>query len=173
MKRITALQKIFLLVIFILRFSFTNVRAEEYDLAAYLAKVEQNNPDLALAEKELALAGTSVVQARSAFFPNIGIQGGYTRNLTDAMRSTPVASTSGGGPLIYQDVDSNYDNELTLGIGVSQTLFDAGTIASYNRARKGLSIREQSFEAARLSIQCAAKKLYAQTQLVLMVVEIM
>jgi outer membrane protein TolC len=68
------------------------VQAEEYDLAAYLAKVEQNNPDLTLALKELELTRTSVSQARSAFFPNIGVQGGYTRNLTDAMRSTPAAS---------------------------------------------------------------------------------
>jgi outer membrane protein len=88
------------------------------------------------------------------------------------MRSTPVASAPGGGALIYQDVDSNYDNQLSLGIGVNQTLFDAGAIAAYNKARKGQAIREQGFEATRLNIQNAAKKLYAQTQLVLMVVEI-
>jgi outer membrane protein TolC len=89
------------------------------------------------------------------------------------MRSTPVASVPGGGPLVYQDVDSNYDNELTLGVGVNQTLFDAGATASYNKTRKGRAIREQSFEAARRGIQNAAKKLYAQSQLVLTVVEIM
>jgi hypothetical protein len=93
-----------------------------------------------------------------AFFPGIGVQGGYTRNLTDALRSTPVASAPEGGPLVYQDVDSNYDNELTLGIGVNQTLYDAGAIASYNKARKGQAIREQSFEAVRRGIQNAAKK---------------
>jgi outer membrane protein TolC len=62
---------------------------------------------------------------------------------------------------------------LTLGIGVNQTLFDAGAIASYNKERKGQAIREQSFEVARRGIQNAAKKLYAQSQLVLTVVEIM
>jgi outer membrane protein TolC len=147
--------------------------AEEYSLAKYLVKVEQNNPDLALVLKEVALAKTSVAQARAAFLPNIGVQGSYTRNLTDDMRSTPVASASGGGALIYKDIDSNYDNELSLGIGVNQTLFDAGAIAAYNKARKGQTIREQTFEATRLNIQNAAKKIYAQTQLVFMLVEIM
>jgi outer membrane protein TolC len=84
-----------------------------------------------------------------------------------------VASQPGGGPLIFQDVRTNYDNELTLGIGVNQTLFDAGAIANYNKARIGTAIREQSLEATRLSVLCAAKKLYAQAQLALMVVEIM
>ncbi|MDR1506320.1 MAG: TolC family protein [Treponema sp.] len=166
-------EKVFLAFAVLLLPAVMPVQAEEYDLTAYLAKVQQNNPDLTLAQKELELARANVAQARSAFFPTIGVQGGYTRNLTDAMRSTPVASAPGGGPLIYQDVDSNYDNELSLGIGVNQTLYDAGAIASYNKARKGRAIREQSFEAARLSIQCAAKKLYAQARLVLMVVEIM
>jgi outer membrane protein TolC len=146
---------------------------EEYDLAKYLAKVEQNNPDIALVLKEVALSKTSVAQARAAFLPSVGLQGSYNRNLTDDMRSTPVASMPGGGALVYQDIDSNYDNELSLGIGVNQTLFDAGAIANYNKARKGQAIREQTFETTKLNIQNAAKKLYAQTQLVLMVVEIM
>ncbi|GHV90394.1 adeC/adeK/oprM family multidrug efflux complex outer membrane factor [Spirochaetia bacterium] len=149
------------------------VEAGEYDLAAYLARVRQYNPDIALASKEIALAKTSVAQARAAFLPAIGLQGGYSRNFLDSMRSTPVASLPGGGPLVYQDVDSNYDNELTFGLGVTQTLFDAGAIANYNKARKGQAIREESSEAVKQNIQSAAKKLYAQTQLVLMVVEIM
>jgi outer membrane protein TolC len=89
------------------------------------------------------------------------------------MRSTPVASMPGGGPLVYQDIDSNFDNELTLGIGVNQTLFDAGAIANYSRARQGQRIRESSLEAARLNIRRAAQKIYAQTRLTLDVVTIM
>jgi outer membrane protein TolC len=146
---------------------------EDYSLAAYLARVEQGNPDLALALKDLEAAQTGVSQARAAFLPSVGLQGGYTRNFTEDIRATPVASLPGGGPLIYQDLRTNYDNELTLGIGVSQTLFDAGAIANYRRARQGQRIREQSLEGAKAEAVCAAKKLYAQAQLALMVVEIM
>ncbi|GHT77360.1 adeC/adeK/oprM family multidrug efflux complex outer membrane factor [Spirochaetia bacterium] len=172
MRHNTLAYKFFLLALFAMRVSSANIQAEEYDLAAYLAKVEQNNPDLALVAKETALAKTGVTQARASFLPSVGLQGGYTRNLTDDMRSTPVASVPGGGPLVYRDLDSNYDNELTLGFGVNQTLFDAGTITNYSRARQGQKIRESSLEAARQNIRCAAQKIYAQTRLVLSIVEI-
>jgi len=83
-----------------------------------------------------------------------------------------VASTPGGGPLVFQDVRANYDNELTMGIGISQVLFSAGAISNYGKAKLGKAIREQSFEAARLAVLCAAKKLYLRAQLALLVVEI-
>jgi outer membrane protein TolC len=147
--------------------------AEEYDLASYLKKVEQHNPDILLAQREIEAARQTVNQARSAFFPHIGAQGDYKRNLTDRTQATPVASLSTGGPLIYQDLDVNYDNEITLGVGLTQTIFDAGIISGYRQARNGEAIREQSFEAARQNVRTAAKKLYAQAQFVLTVAEIM
>jgi outer membrane protein TolC len=154
----------------------SNLHAGEYDLAAYLAKVEQNNPDIALAAKDLALARTSVSQARAAFLPTVGLEGGYTRNLTNDMISVPVAAMpvlDSPFPLIYQDIDSNYDNELTLGIGVNQTIFDADAISNYRKARQGQRIQETVMETVWLSIRTAAKKIYLQTQLVLNVVGIM
>ncbi|MDR1174817.1 MAG: TolC family protein [Treponema sp.] len=173
MKNGKPIHKLFLLSFVFMCGISANIRAEEYDLAAYLAKVEQNNPYLALAAKELALAKTSVGQARVAFFPGLGLQGGYSRNFTDDMRSTAVASLPGGGPLVYQDVDYDYDNELTLDIGVNQTLFDAGAVSNYKRARQGQRIGESSLETVRQTIRCAAKKIYAQTRLVLDIVKIM
>ncbi|MDR1176311.1 MAG: TolC family protein [Treponema sp.] len=175
--KVPPLRKLFLLCLVFTCGISANIRAEEYDLAAYLAKVEQNNPDLALAAKDLALAKTSVAQARAAFLPGVGVQGGYSRNFTDDMRSTPVASMPNDGlnlsPLVYQDIDSNFDNELTLGIGVNQTLFDAGAIANYSRVRQGQRIRESSLEAVKQNIRRAAQKIYAQTRLTLDVVIIM
>jgi outer membrane protein TolC len=167
------LTKIFLTAIIFVGLSSSPIQADEYSLNDYLAKVDQNNPDLALSLKELELAKISVAQARAAFLPSAGLQGGYTRNFTDDMRSTPVASVPTGGALIYQDIDSNYDNELTLGIGVNQTLFDAGVISNHNRARQGQKIRESSFEVVKQNIHCAAQKIYTQTQLAVTIVEIM
>jgi outer membrane protein TolC len=145
----------------------------EYDLSAYLRLVEQNNTDIALAYREFLLSREQVNQARAPLLPGAGAEGSYTRNLKDILRSTAVASASGGGPLIYQDVKTNYDNELSIGIGVTQKLFDPSAWMQYRQAKKGLSIQEQAFEAARQNILCAAKKLYAQTQLALSVVKIM
>ncbi|MDL2229421.1 TolC family protein [Treponema sp. OttesenSCG-928-L16] len=139
--------------------------AEDYGLETYLAKVKGNNLDLALAAKELELAKQYVNQARSAFFPVIAAQGGYTRNFLNREESRAVASQGGGGPLIFQKVDVNYDNELSFGVGLTQTIFDAGAIAAYGQAKKGQSIQEQAFEASRRNITTIAKKMYVQNQL--------
>jgi len=159
-------------VVIIACFIATAISAEEYDLTAYLAMVERNNPDLLMAFKDLELAKTTVTQARSAFLPGIGVQGGYNRSLTEQTQSMPVASQPGGGSLIFQDVRTNFDNELTLGIGVNQVLFSSGAMANYNKAKIARAIREQSLEAVRLAVLCAAKKLYTRAQLALLVVEI-
>ena len=147
------------------------VSAEEYDLAAYLSKVERNNPDLLIMFKDIELIKTDIALARSMFLPHAGLQGGYNRNLIERTQSMPVAS-QGPGPLIWGEVPANFDNELTLGIGISQVLYSAGAISNYNKAKLGQAIRKQSYEAARLAVLCAAKKLYARAQLTLLVVEI-
>jgi outer membrane protein TolC len=172
MKNSTDLQKIVLLVFFMVLRISASLQAEAYDLAAYLAKVEQSNPDIALAYRELLLSREQVNQTRAPLLPGSGVEGSYTRNLRDMPRSTAVASVPGGGPLIYQDVDTNYDNELSIGIGVTQKLFDPSAWMQYRQAKKGLSIHEQSFEAVRQNILCAAKKIYAQTQLTVSVLTI-
>jgi outer membrane protein TolC len=87
-------------------------------------------------------------------------------------RSTAVASAPGGGGLIYKDVDTNYDNELSIGVGVTQKLFDPAAWMQYRQAKKAFTLQEQVFEAARQNIRSAAKKLYAQTQLAVSVVKI-
>jgi outer membrane protein TolC len=126
-----------------------------------------------LAQREIEAARQTVNQARSAFFPRIGAQGDYKRNLTDLKQPTPVASLPTGGPLVYMDVDQNFNNELTLGIGLNQTIFDAGAIAGYKQSKGGQAIREQSYEAVKQNLRVAAKKLYAQALLVIKVAEIM
>jgi len=146
--------------------------AEEYDLASYLALVERNNPDILLAYKNLELSNTGVAMARSAFLPSAGVQGGYNRNLLEQSQSMAVASTGQSGPLIFQDVRSNFDNELTLGIGVNQMIFSASAISNFNKAKVGRAIQEQSYEAVRLAVLSAAKKLYARAQLANLVVQI-
>jgi outer membrane protein TolC len=166
------MKKTLLCVIVFVCFEATIVSAEEYDLDSYLSLVERNNPDLLVMFKDIELARTDVSLARSMFLPRAGVQGGYNRNLSERTQSMAVAAPPGGGPLVYQDIRTNYDNELALGVGISQVLFSAGAISNYNKAKLGRAIREQSFEAARLAVLCAAKKLYVRAQLVLLVVEI-
>jgi len=80
----------------LLALSAASVSAEDYTLSAYLGRVEQQNLDLALAQKELDSASQGVVQARSALLPSVAVQGGYNRNLKEITQPYPVASVSGG-----------------------------------------------------------------------------
>ena len=159
-------------VITVMFFQAVIVSAGEYNLDSYLAMVERNNPDLLVMFKDIELARTDIALARSMFFPRAGVQGGYNRNLIDRTQSMAVASMPAGGPLVFQDVRTNYDNELTMGVGISQVLFSAGAISNYNKAKLGQAIRQQSYEAAREAVLCAAKKLFVRSQLALLVVEI-
>ncbi|ULQ59744.1 TolC family protein [Brucepastera parasyntrophica] len=151
-----------LMVLFMFGQSISAV-AEDYNLETYLERVKTNNLDLAVAAKELELSQQYVNQARSAFFPVIAAQGGYTRNFLDREESRAVASLPGGGPLIFQNVDVNYDNELSFAVGLNQTIFDAGTIAGYNQAKKGQAIQQQATESKRQNIITIAKKCIYRT----------
>jgi len=146
------MNRLTLCVILLSLFAVSAASADEYDLETYLVLVERNNPDLLLRFKDIELAETDAALARSAFLPRAGVQGGYNRN--------------------FQDVRTNYDNELTMGIGITQILFSVGALSNYSKAKLGKAIREQSFEAARLAVLCAAKKLYARAELALLIVEI-
>jgi len=155
------------------------VSAADYDLAAYLKKVEQDNTDITLARRDLDAAVQSVVQTRSALLPTVGLQGSYTRNMKDIEQPTAVAANSnetvapGIYPLIYDDYDSNKDNEVLIALGVNQKVFDAEAIARFEQARKGRTLRSEALEATRRGVRNGAKKLYAQTQLAMSVVTVM
>jgi outer membrane protein TolC len=152
------------------------VFAAELDLDSYLKMVEQNNPDLTLALKEIEAAKQTSAQARSALLPGIVAQGDYKRNFFDQNQPTPVAADATGGPpvmpLIYQDMDANLDNEITLAVGASQTIFDAEAVSNIRLAKKGEALQGQIYQAALANLRGAAKKLYAQGQLAQRVVEI-
>jgi len=143
---------------------------DSYSLDDYVKKVQANNLDIALSRQNILAALESVKQARSALLPTIGGSAGYARNFSDREQSTAVASVTGASPgsvnpLIYQDVDANYDNELTVGIGLEQKIFDAAALARYQQSKTGRVMQETVSDYTRQMIITAAKKLYAQAQL--------
>lgn len=132
-----------LLGTFALVFSLALVPAENaaYTLDGYVKKVALDNPELSLSRQNVASAEESVKQARAALLPGIGVSGNYVRNLEDITAPAPVASRPSGGPLVYQDVDQNRDNELTLSLGISQKILDPQSIARFELARKNRTIQ--------------------------------
>ncbi|HUX12319.1 MAG TPA: TolC family protein [Spirochaetia bacterium] len=148
------------------------LHAEELDLSAYLHRVAIDNPDLILSRLKAAAAVETSRQARSALLPAVGASGSYTRSLHDITVPTPVASLPGGGPLVYQDVKHNMDNDILLSVGVTQNLFNAEALARYEQARRNSTIQSTLSELTRENILTAGKKLYAQVQLAQAVAEV-
>lgn len=139
--------------------------AEEYTLEEYLHKVETGNPELILSLMDNLIARETEKQARSLLLPTVGSSLGYNRNVFDIEKPTAVASLPGGGPLIWQDVDQNMDNELTFGVGLQQKLFSPEAIAKYKGAKTGSDIQVAMTGYTRAYVLTVAKKLYAQVQL--------
>lgn len=139
--------------------------AEDLSLEVYLERIETGNPDLALSRKNSMIADETVKQARSVLLPALAVSAGYNRNMIDIEKPTAVASLPTGGPLIWQDVDQNLDNELTLGMGLRQKIFSAESLARYEQAKKNSGIQLVVAEYTRAYLLTAARKLYAQTQL--------
>jgi outer membrane protein TolC len=151
---------------------------DSYSLDDYVKKVQANNLDIALSRQNILAALESVKQARSALLPTIGGSAGYARNFSNREQSTAVASVTGTSPgsvnpLIYQDVDANYDNELLFAAAVDLKIFDAAAIARYRQAKTGRAMQETLALYTQAVIITTAKKLYAQVQLVQAVVEVM
>lgn len=150
--------------------------ATDYDLPAFLARVEQYNSAITGARLELESAEQSVRQARSALLPTVAAQGSYTRNLEDVFETTAVAVDAGAAgitPLIFLPVDSNKDNEIGLGIGVSQNVFDASARAGLEKARLARLVRAEAFEVTRRGVLTGAKKTYARALLTAQVAAVM
>jgi len=153
--------------------------AAEYDLSSYLEKVERDNTSIALAHRSLEEAGQTVARARSQLLPMVAAQGTYTRNMKDITQPYPVAANSntpvapGVYPLITRDIDVNSDNEVMMALSVSQKIIDPLSIAQFEQARKGRSISSQALELTRRGVRNGAKKLYAQTQLIISMVSVM
>jgi len=145
--------------------SGTGLVAEDYTLETYLQRVEAENPDLALSRRNGTIAAETEKQARSALLPMVAASAGYNRNILDIEKPTAVASLPTGGPLIWQDVDQNMDNELTIGLALRQKIFSAESIARYKQAQKNSDIQLAVTGYTRAHILTAAKKLYAQVQL--------
>jgi outer membrane protein TolC len=161
---------------------FTNIgllsaQSESYSLEDYLRKVQARNHDIAFSRQDVLLAEETVKQARSALLPSVGTSGGYTRNFMDREQSTAVGAgviPSGSMyPLVYRDVDANYDNELTAGLGIEQKIFDAAALMQYQQAKKSRAMRETVSDYTGQMIITTAKKLYARAQLAQAVSDVM
>jgi outer membrane protein TolC len=166
----------YMLVLTLCAGCLTAAGTEDYSLDQYIDLVEKNNVTVALSQKSLDSAVQTEHLAFSGLLPTIAAAGGYTRNLNDIEKPTAVAASSqlynGVYPLIWQNIDSNYDNEVSLALSATWNLIDPAALAQYEKAKKGTAIQSVVTEYTRQQVLTGAKKLYAQVQLLLSVAEV-
>ena len=150
---------------------FLPLSAKDISLNEYIGLVEANNKDLQKAFLDNDMASVQKKLARSAFLPMISGSVGYTRNILEMTQTAAIGSTGADGngdglnDFYYADVPSNYDNELSLQLGLQQTLFDINALNAVKAAGENTLLSQAVLEKSRAAILTAAKKLYFQVVL--------
>ncbi len=155
----------FLNIIFLLIAFNGLLYSESYSLKQILELVESNSKDLNLAQTERELASVQENLTRSAIFPMVAGSFDYTRNFLDIEQAYPVASVGGGGPLIYEDVVVNTNNDFSFGVSVQQKIFDMKVFRALEASRQYRTLTGSIYEATRQGITTAGKKIFYQVLL--------
>ena len=138
-----------------------SAQEQNINLAVFLSMVEKNSLDLTAAETERLLAGAQERLAKSAIYPMIGGQAGYTRNFIDVTSE-----------MMGYEIDWNSDNEFSFGVSLEQAIFDMRAFRGVEASREYMKLTGSAYEATRQAIITAAKKLFYQTLLLQKVLEV-
>ena len=141
----------------------------ELSLQRFLEQVEENSLQLENARADRGLAKVQENLAKTQLAPIIAGQVGYTRNLTDITQPFPVGVVATGNPgfleAVTRDIDINSDNDLTVGVSVQQTIFDAIVLRGLEASRNFSELTGTIYEATRQTLLTEAKRLYFQVLL--------
>ena len=155
--------KRFILILAAFSFLALGLPAQEQsiDLADFLSLVEENSLDLTAAETDRLLAEAQERLAKSAIYPMIGGQAGYTRNFIEITQE-----------MMGMEIPMNTDNEFSFGVSVEQAIFDMKAFRGVEASREYLKLTGSAYEATRQAIMTAAKKLFYQSLLLQKVLEV-
>ncbi|HDP94963.1 MAG TPA: TolC family protein [Candidatus Aminicenantes bacterium] len=145
--------------------------SREYKLDDFIEAVRENSKVLRLAAKQKETAREQKREARAGAFPQIGIEIGYTRNLSDYYMYFDLSSLLGGPPIVSK-VPIKRDNELIATLGVNQTLFNASVLYAVKASRRYEALVEEVYQANEQAVINNAKKLFYQGILLDKVVDV-
>ena len=114
----------------------------------------KNNKDIQVQQQQIKVAQADIVGARSAFLPNLNVNGGYTRNGAVLQQSVPGLKKDPG-------VFTGYKNDNSLGLTLNETIYNGGAnIAAFKQAQLGLLEQLETLRATKLNVEFEAKRLY-------------
>jgi len=115
----------------------------------------ENNKDIQIQEYALNIAAADILQARSAFLPNVDLDAGYTHY--GAVMRTTGDERAKKDPKIF----SGYNDNNTMGTSVSQSIYTGGAnTAALREAQLGLKEQVETLRATKLNVELEAKRLY-------------
>ena len=115
-----------------------------------------NNKPIQIQEEEIDVAKAGILGAKSAFWPKLSAQYGYTYN-GFSFNLGPIAQNSKKDPGIF----TGYANDNKVNLSVNDTVYNGGAdIAVLKEARLGLKVQEETLRARKLDVAFDAKRLY-------------
>lgn len=155
------MKKAVTLILMLSLITLQSVGAETYDLNGYLDAVRNHSKDLKLAEKEKEMAKANKKEAISGALPKIGLNAGYTRNITDYYMYFDLSALMPGAHGTAK-APIKRDNEYSASVGLEQTLFSPTVGSAIKAAKQYQKLTDFIYEASEQAVVAGAKKLFYQ-----------
>lgn len=140
-------------------------------LDGFIGQVLDFNKDLKLAQKDKELASTQKKQAVASALPTVGMESGYTRNLTDYYMYFDMAALNPEATGIAK-APIKRDNEFSASVALQQTLFSPSVGSAIKAARQYQHLTDEVYDASQQAVIGGAKKLFYQVLLLQKVVNV-
>jgi len=104
-----------------------------------------NNKDIQMQEQEITIANANILGAKSAFLPQINLQGTYTYN----------------DKVLTPNIFSGYKNDNLVNIAFNESVYNGGAnMANFKQARLSLDVQQETLRAKKLDVEFDARRLY-------------
>jgi outer membrane protein TolC len=115
-----------------------------------------NNKDIQIQAEELDVAKAGILGAKSAFWPKLSAQYGYTYNgYAFNLGSLPINSKKDPG------IFTGYANDNKVGLAVNESIYNGGAdIATLKESRLNMKAQEEGLRARKLDTAFETKRLY-------------
>lgn len=114
-------------------------------LKSAISMAFKNNLDIQIEEKELSAITSNIKVAKSVFFPQVNVNGGYTHN--DKVPS--------------QNIFYGYKNDNQLGTTLSQSIYSGGAnTANFRQSQLKAKIQAETLKSRKLDVEFETKRLY-------------
>jgi len=105
----------------------------------------QNNKDIQMQEQEITVASANILGSKSAFLPQINLEGAYTYN----------------DKILSPNIFSGYKNDHLAKIAFSESVYSGGAnLANFKQAKISLDVQQETLRAKKLDVEFETKRLY-------------